>query len=62
MQVLRKFEHLSCICLEPPAPIFELMLLALEMEEAKGGWKVRDGGSQGMLAGEGGRKPRDVGR
>lgn len=40
-QVLRRFQHFGRITLTPPVPIRDLTLLALEVEEAKGEWKVR---------------------
>lgn len=41
LQVLCRFERMPSIPLEPPLPLGQLMAMALEVEEAKGGWQVR---------------------
>ena len=40
-QVLQRFEHLRCIFLEPAPRIFDLIMVALDAEEALGRWQVR---------------------
>ena len=38
---MRRFQHFGRIRLSQPLPIADLMLLALDLEEAKGEWQVR---------------------
>lgn len=40
-QALRRFGRFERIALQPPAPVRELMLMALDVEEAQGAWKVK---------------------
>lgn len=42
-QVLRRFGQFNCIRLTPPAPLDQLLLIALDEEEALGRWQPNDG-------------------
>lgn len=42
-QVLRRFAHFNVMRLSTPAPLMELLLLALDEEERMGRWSESDG-------------------
>ena len=42
-QAIRRFSHFNAMRLTNPAPIQELMLLALDEEECLGNWTENDG-------------------
>jgi DNA mismatch repair protein MLH1 len=42
-QVLRRFAHFNSVTLSNPAPLFDLLLLALDEEERTGRWHESDG-------------------
>jgi DNA mismatch repair protein MLH1 len=42
-QVLRRFGQFNCIRLSTPAPLDQLLLIALDEEEALGRWQPNDG-------------------
>lgn len=42
-QVLRRFAHFNEVRLSTPAPLYDLLMMALDEEESTGRWSESDG-------------------
>lgn len=42
-QTINRFNHFDRIQLQPPLPLYDLMMMAMDLEEAAGRWKPEDG-------------------